>query len=390
MLRAMSIAFPILAITVFIGWHYYIWARLVRDVQPPNRLRKAGLALILTLGTAFLFAMLVGHFAPARALKPAFILGFSWLGTSFTFFILLIIADIAKLGIWGVRRMARLGPDSPERRRTTAQIIAGVVATTGLVSTLVGTFSAFGTPKTEHVRVELPRLSNKMVGTRIVQLSDLHIGPILDRAWVEKVVAQVQSISPDLVVITGDLVDGSVEKLRDDVAPLGTMQARYGVYFVTGNHEFIRGAEPWVEELQRIGIRVLRNEHVLIGEGDDAFCLAGVEDFSSRNRDGGRRHDVAAAVRGVDPSREVVLLSHQPKSIDDAAAHGVGLLLAGHTHGGQIYPWRYFVYLQQPYVSGLHKVGGTQLYVNRGTGFWGPPVRVGAPPEITVIELVKD
>jgi len=268
----------VLAIAVLLGWHYYLWVRLIRDVQPPDRWRKAGAILIDVLGVVFLFAMIAGRFIPIEVLRPVFMVGYGWLGMSFMLFMLFLAIDIGRFCVWVVRRLARMEPVNPERRRTLARLTAGVVAAIGFAGTATGVASALGMPKLERVRVPLRRLSKAMSGTRIVQLSDVHVGPIIRRSWVEEIVAQVQALDPDLVVITGDLVDGTVEHLREHVAPIGGLRAKYGVYFVTGNHEFFGETEQWDAELERIGVRVLRNEHVLIGEGDDAFCLANVDD----------------------------------------------------------------------------------------------------------------
>ena len=385
----MQVVFFVFAFAVLGGWHYYLWARFVRDLQPAERWLRAGKSVFCVLAIAVPFTMIAGRFLDVDVLRPAFVFGFVWLGLSFILVMLLLIVDIVRLAEWGVRRLTRSKPISLERRRFIKRVVAGVVAFSGLANAAGGAASALGTAVVEKVPVRLRRLSKKMSGTRIVQLTDMHIGSILQRAWVEKVVAQVQALNADLIVITGDLVDGSVDRLREHVAPLGELRARHGVYFVTGNHEFYSGAEAWIPELARLGIRTLRNEHVMIGEGDDAFCLAGVDDWSTRGRRNGKGHDVAAAVRGVDPSREVVLLAHQPRTVGDAVKHGVGLQLSGHTHGGQIYPWHSFVLFQQPFVSGLHQVEGTWVYVSRGTGFWGPPIRLAAPPEITSVELMQ-
>jgi hypothetical protein len=195
----------------------------------------------------------------------------------------------------------------------------------------------------------------------------------------------VNALNPDIVAITGDLVDGSVRKLKEHVAPLEQLKSRYGSYFVTGNHEYYSGADPWCQELSDLGIRVLRNERVSIGDGEASFDLAGIDDHEARRF--GRPPDLARAVAGRDPNRELILLAHQPRAGFEADKHGVGLQLSGHTHGGQIWPWTYLVYLQQPIVAGLSRIGRTQVYVSRGTGYWGPPLRLYAPPEITKIVL---
>lgn len=384
-----AIVFFLVAFLVVMGWHAYLWNRLLRDTQPPPRWKVAGKIALLTLVTLFLFAMIGGRSWPFDSLRPLYAIGYGWLGTSFLLVVMLLLTDLGKLSARGVRRLMKRAPTNPERRLALARILAGSIAFTGFSSTAKGAVSALGTIPIRRIRVSLSRLSSSMNGTRIVQISDLHIGPILKRSWVESVVAQVMSLEPDLIVITGDLVDGTVENLRDDVAPLAKLKAKAGVFFVTGNHEYYSGAPAWVEHVQQLGIRVLQNENVPIGKGDDAFYLAGVNDFESARHKVGHAHDVAASVRGIPPNREILLLAHQPRSVGDAAKHGVGLQLSGHTHGGQIFPWTCFVTLQQPFVSGLHQVQNTWLYISRGTGFWGPPMRIGAPPEISLIEIYR-
>ncbi|MEK6609137.1 MAG: metallophosphoesterase, partial [Myxococcota bacterium] len=224
-------------------------------------------------------------------------------------------------------------------------------------------------------------------GLTIVQLTDLHVGPTLGRAFVAEVVTRTNALTPDLVAITGDLVDGSPERLQDAVAPLAELRARHGVYFVTGNHEYYSGADAWLPALARLGIRTLRNERVTIGAGAAAFDLAGVDDFTALGMADGHGPDLPRALAGRDPSRAVVLLAHQPRAVHEAARLGVDLQLSGHTHGGQIWPFRWIVRLAQPFVAGLHRVGATQIYVSRGTGFWGPPMRLCEPAEISRIVL---
>ncbi len=238
-----------------------------------------------------------------------------------------------------------------------------------------------------NVNVRLRRLPQKLDGLTIVQLTDVHVGPTIGRAFIEDIVARTNALAPDVIAITGDLVDGSVDDLRDAIAPLAGLKARYGVYFCTGNHEYYSGAPEWCAELTRIGVRVLRNERVTIGDGLDSIDLAGIDDESAHRFGEGHGADLARAVAGRDPARELVLLAHQPKAVLEAKEHGVGLQLSGHTHGGQIWPWNYAVRLQQPVVAGLARFGETQVYVSCGTGYWGPPMRLAAPAEITRITL---
>jgi hypothetical protein len=203
------------------------------------------------------------------------------------------------------------------------------------------------------------------------------------------VVEKVNALEADAIVITGDLVDGPLSALREHVAPLADLRAKHGVYFVTGNHEYYAGADEWIAELRSLGIHVLRNERVSLGDGEHSFDLAGVDDWTAARFGSGHGPNLDKALEGRDASRELVLLAHQPKQIREAAEKGVGLQISGHTHGGQIFPWHALVKLDQPYLAGLSKHGDTQIYVSRGTGYWGPPIRVGAPSEITLLEIAR-
>jgi predicted MPP superfamily phosphohydrolase len=230
-------------------------------------------------------------------------------------------------------------------------------------------------------------LTRALDGFRIVQISDIHIGPVLGRGFAAALTERVNALAPDLVAVTGDLVDGEVERLRDEVEPFAALRARHGVYFVTGNHDVYSGGEPWVARVRELGIRPLRNERVEIG-GAAGFDLAGVDDHRG-DWVRGSSEDLGKALAGRDPARAVVLLAHDPGTFRRAATHDVDLQLSGHTHGGQIWPFNFIVRLAVPWVAGLHRTGASQLYVSRGSGFWGPPMRLFAPAEITEIVLSR-
>jgi predicted MPP superfamily phosphohydrolase len=243
----------------------------------------------------------------------------------------------------------------------------------------------------QRVVVSLPKLPPALSGYTIVQLTDVHVGPTIGRAFVEEIVRKANAASPDLIVITGDLVDGSVAQLGALTEPLRGLRAPDGVFFVTGNHEYYSGADEWVAELERLGIRVLRNARVGLRDADGGgLDLAGVDDWTAASILPHHGHDLPKALAGRDEARALVLLAHQPKSVVEAAERGVDLVLSGHTHGGQLFPFNYLVKLQQPFVAGLHRHEGTHIYVSRGTGYWGPPMRLGAPAEITRIELESE
>jgi hypothetical protein len=368
------------------GVHYYLWARLVRDPMLPAPWRGLGTVAIVLLG------LLIPATMAARRLlgvTPSVLYWavMLWLGAVFILFCLVFASDIVRLGAWLLEKLVgRDSPADPARRRFFARLIGGGVVTAGAGLSALAIRAATAHVKIKEVRVPLARLPKSMHGTTIAQITDLHIGPTIGREFVEQVVAKTNALQPDIIAITGDLVDGPVAELRHAAAPLADLKARHGVFFVTGNHEYYAGVTEWLAELERLGIRVLRNERVSIGHGEDSFDLAGVDDYSSRGN--GHGHDLERAVAGRDPERELVLLAHQPRAVHDAAKLGVGLQLSGHTHGGQIWPWRYMVYLQQPYVSGLAKhLERTWVYVSSGTGYWGPPMRLLAPAEITKVVL---
>jgi len=248
------------------------------------------------------------------------------------------------------------------------------------VLTVVGLIQARH-PRVVRVRVPIRNLPSDLAGLRIVQLSDLHVGPTIRRAFVEWVVDAANALAPDLVAVTGDVADGFVPDLRDHVAPLQRLQAPLGRYFVTGNHEYYWDALGWTAELEQLGLTVLSNEHRLLRRGNGRLLLAGITDLSVDS-------DPHVALADAPGSDVRVLLAHQPLSAYAARAAGFDLQLSGHTHGGQFFPFNLLVRLFQPFVAGLHRLEEMWLYVSRGTGYWGPPLRLGAPSEITLLELV--
>jgi predicted MPP superfamily phosphohydrolase len=254
----------------------------------------------------------------------------------------------------------------------------------------VGTYALLNGVKfvrTRFVTVKLKKLPPKLDGLRIAHITDIHIGAMLGGDWLQRIVDRVNKLDADIVAITGDLVDGSVAELQAHVAPLAKLKAKHGVFFVTGNHEYYSGAAQWCEHVQSLGIEVLRNRHVSINAADTSIDVAGVDDWSSRHFSGG--HNLAKAVAGRDETKPLILLAHQPITMHEAASHHVDLQLSGHTHGGQIWPFNYLVYLQQPVSQGLFHYPNSdlQVYVSPGTGFWGPPMRLGTVAEISCITL---
>ncbi|MES2184351.1 MAG: metallophosphoesterase [Pseudomonadota bacterium] len=261
-----------------------------------------------------------------------------------------------------------------------------------LAVTALGFVNARRTAAVRRIDVPIAGLPPGLDGFTIAQMSDIHVGPTIRKAYVAALVQRVNTLGADLVAITGDLVDGTVPALREHVAPLAGLQSRHGTFFVTGNHEYYAGAHAWIAELRRIGMRVLLNSHVVLPaatRGGAPLVLAGVADYGAGHFDPAHRSDPQRALEGAPSGAGArVLLAHQPRSAAAAAEAGFDLQLSGHTHGGQFWPWNHFVRFQQPFTAGLHRLGRLWVYVSRGTGYWGPPKRFGAPSEITLLRLV--
>ncbi|MEU7367571.1 metallophosphoesterase [Streptomyces hygroscopicus] len=283
--------------------------------------------------------------------------------------------------------VALAGPAEPARGHSRRLFIARTVAAgaTAVAAGTVGygTYSVLRGPRLKRITVPLAKLPRRAHGFRIAVVSDIHLGPILGRAHTQRIVETINRTSPDLVAVVGDLVDGSVADLGPAAEPLRGLRARHGSYFVTGNHEYYSGADQWVDHVRELGLRPLENERTELA----GFDLAGVNDISGE--DEGHGPDYGKALGDRDPARASVLLAHQPVMIHEAVKAGVDLQLSGHTHGGQLWPGTYVAELANPTAAGLERYGDTQLYVTRGAGAWGPPVRVGAPPDVTVVELAS-
>lgn len=270
-----------------------------------------------------------------------------------------------------------------------SQVTANLVPLLALAFTALGVVNARRRAAVKEVDVPIRDLPAALRGFRIAQISDVHVGPTIKKSYLAKIVAAVNALDADLVAITGDLVDGSVKQLSEHTTPLAELNSRHGTFFVTGNHEYYSGAKEWTEELRRLGLKVLLNEHVVLEHGGAPLVLAGVTDYTAHHFDPAQRSDPKAALLGAPREAKVrVLLAHQPRSASAAERAGFDLQLSGHTHGGQIFPWNFVVRFQQPFTAGLHQLGKLWVYTSRGTGYWGPPVRLGAPSEITHLRLV--
>jgi predicted MPP superfamily phosphohydrolase len=381
----MSIGRILFAISIVVlivgGGHYFIWARLVRDAALPEPWFAIATLALVALAVLVPVGMLLTRLAPSVGHVLAYPL-FIWMGAFFWLFLAAIALQVARVAL-------HVGDVDPVRRLFLSRVLAGGTALVVIGMTAFAVRRGLSALQVKRVKISLRRLPAALDGMTVVQLSDIHVGPTIGRAFIAEMVRKTNALSPDIVVITGDLVDGSVAELGDAVAPLAELRARYGVFFVTGNHEYYSGAEEWMAEVERLGIRVLRNERVEVGPAGATIDLAGIFDWSGGQFSPSHKPDLPRALAGRDDSRELILLAHQPRAVLEAAAHGVGLQLSGHTHGGQIWPWGYFVALQQRWVQGLFREKDTQLYVSAGTGYWGPPMRLGTRAEITQLTLQR-
>jgi predicted MPP superfamily phosphohydrolase len=380
--------------------HWYVGRRLINAANLQQTQRRIAW---LVVGAFFLIPQIPFFFFLNR-MQSAWLDAFSWggyvvLGFFSLLLTLLLVRDIALLARRFSRKLVRLtlrkttpSPDleaDKERRRflihSTNLCIVGLTA----AATGYGFYEARRRATIEHVDVPLAHLPPEFDGFRIVQFTDLHIGATIKRGFVEGIVEQLLELKGDLVAFTGDLADGSVPWLRNDVAPLREVEGEYGKFFITGNHEYYSGVEPWVREATNLGFDVLLNEHRIIQRGEGRVVLAGVTDYSGGDFIASHRSDPLKALEGAPEGLVHILLAHQPRSIHTSLKAGVDLQISGHTHGGQFFPWSHLATLNQPYIKGLHKHESSWIYVSRGTGYWGPPLRLGIPPEITVITLRK-
>ncbi|MFB8084247.1 metallophosphoesterase [Streptomyces sp. NPDC055992] len=411
-------------LALLVAVHRYVWRRFVGDTTTPGSpWRRAGTIAAYVLPLLSVGALVSGRAgAPFRIQQVLAWPGFLWLAALLYLTLALLVGEAVRplLRRWLARRAAAApepepepapvsvpasapeaapvtepapgpapepaggsAPGDPSRRLFVARAVGGAAAAAGLGTVGYGTYGVLRGPRVKRVTVPLARLPRSAHGFRIAVVSDIHLGPILGRSHTQRIVDAVNRTQPDLIAVVGDLVDGSVDDLGPAAEPLAALRARHGAFFVTGNHEYYSGAAQWVDHVRELGLHPLENARVETG----GFDLAGVNDIGGESE--GQGPDFARALGDRDPGRAAVLMAHQPVVIDEAVEYGVDLQLSGHTHGGQLWPGNYIAELSNPTVAGLERYGDTQLYVTRGAGAWGPPVRVGAPSDITVVELAS-
>jgi len=368
--------FLLIASIIFGSAHYYAFVRLSDYLELSTDAR----VVILTITASLCFAMVISlplmRMVSRRVASLLAWVIFSWMGILMFLVLSLLAADIILL----ISNLVQLGGFNIPLNK---HILGYAVIAATVILSIISLWKAVRPVMVKDVSVKLARLPKEMDGLRIVQITDLHIGPTISGKKMLDVIKKVNVLNPEIVVITGDLVDGSVAELKEHILHLMDLHPKYGTYFVTGNHEYYSGVDEWVAYLSAIGVKVLRNEIATIYHNGHAIDLAGVDDYHGHQ-------DIPAALAGRNQNTPVILLAHQPAAIEEASLHNVDLQISGHTHGGQIWPWNYAVRLQQPYVNGLHKHKNTQtqIYISSGTGYWGPPMRLGTKAEITNITLV--
>jgi predicted MPP superfamily phosphohydrolase len=368
---------------VIIALHAYVGARLLSDL-PGGALGVAiGVAVLAASAHVIPFGFSARQHAGPQSRRMW--AGLLAMGAFSSLFVLTVLRDAALLVTLALVPWAGAALPVAAIARDTAVAVPLLT----LLITALGYVNARRVAQVRHVDVPIATLPAALHGFTIVQITDVHVGPTIGRDYVEAIVVSVNGLDADVVAITGDLVDGSVRQLSAHVEPLARLNSRHGTFFVTGNHEYYSGVGAWVSELRRLGLSVLVNEHVVLDHGGAALVLAGVTDFGAHHYDASHRSDPDAALAGAPADAGAkVLLAHQPRSAGAAARAGFDLQLSGHTHGGQFLPWNFFVRFQQPFTAGLEKLGRLWVYTSRGTGYWGPPKRFGAPSEITRVRLV--
>jgi predicted MPP superfamily phosphohydrolase len=388
----------IVLVILGIGYAYVGWRLIASSkLAPPwNFIAWTGLALMFVL--PFGSSLLVRLYE--KLTDPLAWVAYVSLGLLSFVFTLLVARDVLWLASLGVEKVYFFAqkvfaetpppPADPSRREFLLQATnLGVLGVAGVL-TAYGVYQARRKPGIVNITVPLDRLPKEFEGFRIVQITDIHAGLTVKRDWIETIVSEVDRLKPDLIAFTGDLADGSVSHLRDDVAPFGGLQAPHGKFFITGNHEYYSGAEQWVKEAERLGYDVLMNEHRLVQRNGTSLVLAGVTDYSGGQFLPNHKSDPGAAIQNAPLDTAKILLAHQPRTLYEAEPLGFDLIISGHTHGGQFFPWNLVATIGQPFIKGLHKHNGTWVYVSKGTGYWGPPVRLGARSEITVITLISE
>lgn len=378
--------FVVVALSTWLGMHLYVGWRVL---QPTDRRWKwwVGGGMVVSLLTAPLtFAML--PYSGSAIPDLIQIVGYTTMGVFSVVWAFLLMRDVVWLAARGVSLVVETPLSDPSRRDFFGRVFNGVALGAAGIVSAAGVVGARLSAEVETVEVQVPGLDERLDGFVIAQVSDIHVGPTVRRDLVQDIVDAVNALDADLVAVTGDLVDGSVERLAEHVEPLRQLKGRHGVFFCTGNHEYYSGVLPWLDKVRELGMVALVDEHVTVDHQGATVVVAGVPDYSATRMEPSHISDPTAAFEGA-PEGFRLLLAHQPRSFRGAVEAGAQLMLSGHTHAGQYLPFTWAIRLAQPFVEGLTLHEGMYIYVNRGTTWWGPPMRLGAPQEISRLILRK-
>jgi predicted MPP superfamily phosphohydrolase len=407
-------------VAIFGALHWYLWRRLVAATAVPGSpVRRAGTAFFIAAPVLAVVGLLIESLPVPWTVKRVLAWpGYLWLALFLYLLLAVLVGEIARplLTRWLARRDAEpalapalaapamaapagaapvqdaesgptggpaVTPALLSRRRFVSRVIGGAAAAAAVGTVGYGTWNVVKGPAVKRLTVPLAKLPRNAHGFRIAVVSDIHLSPVLGRGFAQRVTDTINATQPDLIAVVGDLVDGDVDELAESVEPLRGLRSRHGTFFVTGNHEYYSGADQWVEKVRELGWQPLENARTAM----PGFDLAGVNDLGGESS--GHGPDFGKALGARDPARAAILLAHQPVVIHDAVRYGVDLQLSGHTHGGQMWPATYIAEAANPTNAGLERYGDTQLYVTRGAGAWGPPVRVGAPSDVTIVQLAS-
>lgn len=375
--------FPIIALLVFLGFHLSIYFFFFKQI-----IKVRISLLVLKYFIIFNFIGVVLYFVARYFMdfpQSLYFLVSLSIGVSFVLFVVMLLYQCLSLLL---KLISALFPKFSKERRGFFQnalnITSGIFAL-GYLGT--GLIEGRLQPRIESLRIPLKNFKGRISA---VQISDLHIGGLIEENVVRGIVQQTNALNPDFIVLTGDIVDAEISRVSKAIEEISKLQAPLGIYFVLGNHEYFHGIEPLMQALKSLNIVVLENACVQIQKGESRLNLAGVYDLFGR-RIGALEPNLDEALEKRNSNYPLVLLAHQPKfALEVEESHNVDLILSGHTHGGQIFPFRFLVKLEQPYLAGLYQHSKTtQIYVNRGTGFWGPPMRILARAEISHFEFVE-
>ena len=383
--------FLIVVFTILWIIHGYVAWKVIPTLGLSSSHTMIGYILVFFLSILPILPILLRYSGnETRIIDRISLFGYTSLGFFVLSFLILLFKDLFGHAITFAGYLMRSEDpiDDSKREFLKKSLTVGAIGISGL-GTAYGFYSSRKGPSIISQDIFIESLPDEFENFTIAQISDLHVGPTIKIDYVDDVLTKIGHANPDLIAVTGDLVDGSVKHLSKDLQPFKDMVANHGTFFVTGNHEYYSGVDSWLDETDRLGMTNLINESRLISKQGKQIAIAGITDFRAHQIKSSHRSNPTKAIKSIDQGMTKIMLAHQPNSIHSVHDAGVDLQLSGHTHGGQFWPFNYPTKLANAYLAGHYDHDGTQIYVNRGTGYWGPPLRIGIPAEISLIRLNK-